>query len=68
MTVGLTVNKIHQDLLSLWWAPGHHLDSLQVQFCGCIFYGIAEVEHVVPHAFEDKRSLWRETDALHMQQ
>ena len=36
LSVGVSANKVHNDMLSLWWTPGKNLDTIMTEICQCV--------------------------------
>ena len=51
--VGVTVNKVKSDLLSLWWAPAanQQLTQDQESLARMVFFDLAEADHGVPSVY-----------------
>ena len=51
--VGVTVNKVKCDLLSLWWAPAakQQLTQEQESLARTVFFDLAEADHAVPSIY-----------------
>ena len=45
--IGLTAHHVRRDLLSIWWSPGSGMSKLHLQIAKCIFYDLAEAEHMI---------------------
>ena len=48
MYVGVTVNKIAENLISLWYIPGSQTTGNAAQFMEAVFFDIAEAGHLKP--------------------
>ena len=44
--IGLAAHQVRRDLLAIWWSPGSGMDRLHRHIAECIFYDVAEADHI----------------------